>query len=192
MHTTRKMKLIFDHNQSQFDKEKQIPLIYLECITTGESAKEMFETGWIPYYDRWYQTCSSRLEIKPISKEKIKELSKIKIKTNLSKAENEEQIKRFGLEKWTEPYEIDDNSLTFTFDNNFWGVTKQYEDQILFCVMSTEKHKKSYGKLSFYFLIEEFRNKFEHLYISDYFPHFSYKAQLPGFEYWTGEQWKKI
>ena len=59
------MKLIFDHSLSIYNVQN--PLIYLEAKRESESAKSMFESGWIVYYkdnqEYWYQTQSSRLKI---------------------------------------------------------------------------------------------------------------------------------
>ncbi|MEY4343279.1 MAG: hypothetical protein RL736_1077 [Pseudomonadota bacterium] len=48
----------------------------------------------------------------------------------------------------------------------------------------------SYGTLSFYYLIDKFYNEgHKYLYTSEYYPLFSYKENLQGFEWWNGEQW---
>ena len=79
------MKVIFDHKNGIFD-ENGNSLLEVLAIQENESSKTMFENGWLPClsYKKniWYQTRSSRLKLKPISKRRKKELSKINISYN--------------------------------------------------------------------------------------------------------------
>ena len=83
------MKLRFDHSKSIFVDSD--PLIYLEGEREGETAKELFETGWVPYYkngkELWYQTQSARLRFEPISKKRRYELGKIKVDSTMSNSD---------------------------------------------------------------------------------------------------------
>jgi hypothetical protein len=174
------MKLKFDHRHSIFSADGN-PLIYLEAYQEEETEKDMFENGWIPYYDRWYQTRSARLKLKSISKERQSLLSKIKISDFTS---NLNIIKPNDIEAYSTS-----NFIDFFFDDIFWGRVNIYGDQILYSVMNNAKSKKSYGTISFYYLIDRFKNEYEYLYIADYYQQFEYKKSLPGFEYWNGLLW---
>lgn len=176
------MKLILDHSLSVFNGK--FPLIYLEAETENESAKFMFENGWIPYgnSNRWYQTKSARLKLFSISKKRRNSLKSLTISE--STTNNSIEIPT-GIENYNSG-----NYLDFFFDHTFWGRVNFYEDQILYSVMNNVKDKKSYGTLSFYYLIEKFKEKYKYLYIADYFDCFSYKKNLQGFEHWNGENWE--
>jgi len=178
------MKLIFDHSLSIYNVQN--PLIYLEAKRENESAKFMFENGWIVYYknnqEYWYQTRSSRLKIQEISNKRKNELSKIKI----SEYTENKQIKIPSDIQFYNYGKFED----FFFDDIFLGRINYVEDQVLFSIMSEIKSKKSYGTLSYYYLLKKFTNQYEYLYISDYFDIFNYKNKLQGFEYWNGITWK--
>jgi len=175
------MKLIFNHVHSIFDGVN--PLIYLEAEKETESAEYMFNNGWVPYKDIWYQTQSSRLKLSNISTSRKKELNNISVTHKTNNCDI------------TIPYDIDAYSdskhLDFFFDDIFWGRINFYENQILYSVMNTVQSKKSYGTLSYYYLIDKFKSEYEYLYVTDYFHQFDYKSSLPGFEYWNGNQWIK-
>jgi len=178
------MKLIFDHSLSIYNDQN--PLIYLEAKRESESAKFMFENGWIVYYkdnqEYWYQTQSSRLKIQEISNKRKSQLSKIKISGH---TENKQIAIPSDL--WFYNYgKFED----FFFDDIFLGRISYLEDQVLFSIMSEIKSKKSYGTLSFYYLLKKFTNQYEYLYIADYFNIFNYKNRLQGFEYWNGITWE--
>jgi hypothetical protein len=173
------MKLIFNHNTSIFDG--QIPLIHLEALRENETHQFMFENGWLPYGDKWYQTKSSRLKLKPISIKRKKQLSKLKITTQTNNLE----IKILNdLEAYSTSEYFD-----FFIDDLFWGRVNFYDNVILYSVSNGIKHKNSYGSLSIYYLIDLFKDKYNYLYIADYFEEFEYKSKLPGFEYWDGNNW---
>lgn len=177
------MKLHFDHSKSVFYND--VPLVYMDAERENESVKFMFENGWVPFYEDtkeyWYQTKSSRLKIEKISPRRIKELQKLKIS---KKTDNNEIEPPIGLE-WYQSGKYED----FYFDDIFWGRILYIEDQVLYSVMNTTKSEKSYGTLSYYYLLEKFLGKFDYLYITDFFDVFSYKSSLPGFEYWNGKSW---
>ena len=61
------MKITFDHSKGVFT-ETGDSLLEVFAITENETSKEMFESGWLPFRDKWYQTRSSRLELREISK----------------------------------------------------------------------------------------------------------------------------
>lgn len=178
--TSWRMKLIFNHEHSVFDGSK--PLIHLEAEKEEESAKYMFEYGWVPHGNLWYQTKSSRLKLGSISKRRKYELKRLNIS---EKTSNQDIIKPPKIEYYAE------NFYDFFFDDIFWGRVNFYEDQILYSVMNGQfvHHKKSYGTLSFYYLIDKFKSNFEYLYITDFFDNFGYKKNLPGFQCWNGKEW---
>jgi hypothetical protein len=177
------MKLNFDHSNSVFQKDR--PLIFLKVQRDVESLKYMFENGWIPFYDNrveyWYQTKSSRLKIKPISKKRKKELLGLQIS---NECHNSQITQPIGIE-WYSSGSYED----FFFDDVFWGRVSFFENFVLYSVMNVIKSKKSYGTLSYYYLLDKYLGKFEYLYITDYFEQFSYKKNLQGFEFWDGIKW---
>jgi hypothetical protein len=177
------MKLIFDHTKSIYNGVE--PLIYLDAERDNETAKFMFENGWIPYYEEekeyWYQTKSSRLKIEKISQRRKKELSKIKI---TSQTKNQQINLPFSLDFYN--YGVFED---FFFDDIFWGRIIFIEDQVMFAIMNQTSSKKSYGTLSYYYLLDKLNGMYEYLYITDYFDNFSYKDKLPNFEYWDGKKW---
>jgi hypothetical protein len=152
-----------------------------------ESNNFMFKNGWIPFYENqkeyWYQTKSSRLEIKPISSKRKSELKKLKISNN---THNNEIQKPIEFEQYDFGVFED-----FFFDDIFWGRIHFFDNQVLYSIMNQTDSKKSYGTLSYYYLLDRFLGKFEYLYITDFFEQFSYKQNLPGFEYWNGKEWVK-
>jgi hypothetical protein len=174
------MKLKFNHSHSIFSSDGN-PLIYLEAYKENESERYMFENGWIPYYDRWYQTRSARLKTQSISDKRRTVLKSINISDVCT---NKEILIPNDIDAYSSSEFID-----FFFDDVFWGRVNIYGDQILYSVMNNVKSKKSYGTISFYYLIDRFKNDYEHLYISDFFPQFEYKKSLSGFEYWDGNAW---
>jgi len=177
------MKLIFDHSKSIFNEGA--PLILLEAERENESAKYMLENGWVPYYynseEYWYQTKSSRLKIKKISGRRLKELSKIHV---TYKTENPNIQPPISIE-WYQFGNFED----FYFDDVFWGRILYLEDQVLFAVMNKTNSVKSYGTLSYYYLVNKLLGKYTYLYITDFYDVFEYKSSLPGFEYWNGKDW---
>ncbi len=176
------MKLIFNHSLSIFNNGN--PLIYLTSKRENESGQYMLENGWIPYYKNteefWYQTKSSRIRVNEISKKRKIELSKIKI----SNSTNNNLIEPIDLK-----YHNHGNFEDFFFDDIFWGRIHYFDNQLVYSVMNSIRNKKSYGTLSYYYLIDRFLGKFDYIYITDYFEEFSYKKNLPGFEYWDGTKW---
>lgn len=177
------MKIKFDHIHSKFIDG--LPLLYVKSEIESETPKYMFEHGWVPLDDKnWYQTQSARLKLSDISSRRKKELEKISVSENVD-------ITSFPLIYSKE--EIKDYSLTnhydFCFDNQFCGRINFYDDQVFYSMMSISKDKKSYGTLSYYYLINKLKDNYEYLYISDYYDIFSSKSKLPGFEYWNGSCW---
>ena len=49
------------------------------------------------------------------------------------------------------------NYEDFYFDNIFWGRVLFIEDQVIYTIMNKTNDKKSYGTLSYYYLLEKFR-----------------------------------
>lgn len=188
--TIVKMRLVFNHEFGKYDLGNNIPLIYVECIPESETPQELFETGWLPWWEKWQQTRSARLSIGPISARRRRELSGLRIREGLSPAEDREWIDRLGLHEWVDPYySFGGRNYTFTFDDEFWALAKIYDDQLMFCTMPISRSDKSYGTLSYYYLLQRFNGEFQYLYISDYYEKFKYKADLPGFQYWNGTNW---
>jgi len=175
------MKLLINHKNSIFDGSK--PLIHLEAVKEDETAKYMFENGWVPYGDVWYQTMSSRLKFGNISNSRKKQLKNINVSytTNNDNIIVPNDISNYNNSKY----------LDFFFDDIFWGRINFYEDQIFYSTMNKIYDKKSYGTLSFYYLLEKYKNNYEYLYIADYYEQFKYKSKLPNFQFWNGSNWIK-
>lgn len=186
------MKVIFDHTNGIFN-ENGNSLLEVFAIKENESSEYMFNNGWLPFQNKWYQTRSSRLKLKPISKRRKKELSKI----NISYSNNVFDIadKAIYYKKFDYNYLKDYLKLThfkFFFDDCFCGIVNIIDNIPYYTFMLwDESHKDhSYGTLSFYYLIDKLYNEgHEYLYISEYYPLFSYKKNLPGFEWWDGKNW---
>ena len=147
----------------------------------------MVENGWVPFYEDkveyWYQTRSSRLEVKKISDKRLKELKKISVTSQTTNS-------NISLPISIEWYQFG-NFEDFYFDNIFWGRILYIEDQVVFAVMNKTNYKKSYGTLSYYYLLNKFLGQYDYLYITDFYDIFEYKSLLPGFEYWDGINWIK-
>ena len=186
------MKIIFDHANGEFNKNGN-SLLEVFAIKEDESNEYMFNNGWLPFKDTWYQTRSSRLKLAPISKRRSKELSKI----NISYCKNVFDIadKAINYEKFNYNYLKDYlklNHFKFFFDDCFCGVVNLVGNIPYYTFMIWDQSHKdhSYGTLSFYYLIDKLYNEgHEYLYTSEYYPIFSYKKTLPGFEWWDGKDW---
>jgi hypothetical protein len=187
------MKIIFDHTNGVFTEQGN-SLLEVFAIKENETEKYMFENGWLPFQDRWYQTCSSRLELKPISKRRKKELSKIKISydQNFSKILNNSiKYEKFDLNYLNEYLKL--NHYKFFFDDCFCGIVNIINNIPYYTFMLWDERNRnySYGTLSFYYLIDKFYNEgHKYLYTSEYYPLFSYKKKLQGFEWWDGQKWQ--
>ena len=59
----------------------------------------------------------------------------------------------------------------------------------MFAIMNLTKDKKSYGTISYYYLLEKLFGNYEFLYITDFFDEYNYKKKLPGFQFWNGKEW---
>lgn len=186
------MKLIFNHSEGLFT-ESGCSLLEVECLKEDESIKYMFENGWLPFKDnKWYQSRSSRLKLSPISNRRKKELSKINFSTKGNYEEIILKAKPFGCfnEDWLKFYNSIPN-YTFFMDDVAFGIVNYYDEQLFYTsfVWDKNQNKNSYGTLSYYHLIEKFRNEYEYIYISEFYEKFNYKQTLQGFQYWDGQFW---
>lgn len=185
------MKIIFDHNQGIFSEEGN-SLLEVFAIKENESTSYMFENGWLPFRDKWYQTKSSRLKLFPISKRRQKELSKISIssdKSILELADRSIKYNKFDYNYLIEYLKLD--HISFFFDDCFCGIVNIFDNIPFYTFMLWDEQYKdhSYGTLSFYYLINKLYNDYPYLYISEYYSQFSYKKRLQGFEWWDGQKW---
>lgn len=187
------MIVTFDHSEGTFSKSGNC-LLEVYCTPETEPAKYMFENGWLPWTDnRWYQCQSSRLILSPVSSRRRNELSKIKITQSgdfeglISRAS---EFRCFN-EKWLRFYASLPH-YTFFMDDAAFGIVNFYEDQIFYTTLVWDKHidLHSYGTLSYYHIIEKFRDQYEYLYTSEYYEDFAYKQNIQGFQYWDGKHWK--
>lgn len=188
------MKVKFDHTHGMWVEDAS--LLEVEAIREWESHRWMFENGWLPFKGKWYQTRSSRLKTGEISSKRKKMLSSMKI-TSYGHAsdyiQNAQGNGKFSLKEY-EYFMSLENSGCFFMDDALMGVYNIFDDQLFYSVMAYDESKdgkKSYGTHSFYYLIDKFKDKFEYLYIAEYYPIFEYKSKLQGFECWDGQKWTK-
>ena len=186
------MKIIFNHDKGLFTNEGE-SLLEVYAITDSETPKNMFENGWLPFRDKWYQTKSSRLKLSEISNRRKKELSKIKVSNegdlNLI-VQKSLKYGKFESEYLDEYLELP--HYKFFFDDCFCGIVNLVENIPYYTFMIWDESNKnhSYGTLSYYYLIEKyFKENLDYIYISEFYEQFSYKQNLPGFEFWTGTKW---
>ena len=189
------MKIFFEHSKG-FLKDGD-NFLSVSAIQTNETSEYMFENGWLPFFPRrhqhWMQCRSSRLKLKPISKRRQKELSKINVTYDkdvweIAQMSNEEKF-NFGF---VSSIIEDPNTFIFFFDDCFCGLLNFTEGIPYFAAMLwNESHKEhSYGTLSYYFLIDKLlKEGHDYLYISQYYDQFSYKENIQGFEWWSGSEW---
>jgi hypothetical protein len=188
------MKIIFDHKNGIFTQEGN-SLLEVFAIPDKESSKEMFESGWLPFRNRWYQTVSSRIKLSPISSRRKKELQKLNIgqEGDLNQLIEKSKIyKKFDETYLKEYLKLD--HFKFWFDSYFCGIVNMIDDIPYYTFMIwDESHKEhSYGTLSFYYLIQHLYGcGYEYLYTSEYYSQFNYKSKLPNFEWWNGTNWVK-
>ena len=189
------MKIIFDH-QNGILGDNGSSLLEVMCEKEDESSQYMFDNGWLPLLtkkDIWYQTRSSRLNLKEISKRRKKELSKINISTNqdiLDIVCRAIEYKKFNLKDLNDFVKFD--HFKFFFDDCFCGIVNIVDNIPYYTFMIWDESNKSnsYGTLSYYYLIDKLYNEgYKYLYTSEYYPKFIYKKNLQGFEYWNGNRW---
>lgn len=185
------MKIIFDHDCGAYNEKYSTPLCLVCAKREKETCKYMFENGWIPcgrsnWY--WYQARSSRIKLDfDVSKKKRKALSKLKVTyndMNLLDLENPPTVKE--VESYAKGKHLD-----IFFDGVSGFRLNFYEDQLLASVMNRTRHKKGYGTLLFYYVMENFSKDYEYLYLSECYDQFIYKMFLPSFEYWNGRKWER-
>jgi hypothetical protein len=73
------MKIRFSHENGIFVDEKDIVLTEAFAEIENETYRYMFENGWLPHFNGWYQCCSCRLELDYISARRKREVKQIKI-----------------------------------------------------------------------------------------------------------------
>lgn len=177
------MKIKFDHTYSKFIDGQ--PLIYVEAEIEKETPQHMLENGWVPINNKvWYQTQAARLKLQNISPKRKKQLKKINIceNTNITifpLIQSQQEINNYSIGEY----------FDFSFDNEFAGRINYYDNQVFYSMMTVNRNKKSYGTISYYYLINKLKDNYKYLYIADYFDIFGSKSNLPGFEYWNGSCW---
>ena len=184
------MKIRFNHEGGVYANNQC--LLEVEADTEGETAAFMFKNGWLPFRGSWYQCRSSRLELGSISNRRKRELSKITFSESGDTNRLLRQSSEFGCfkEDWVLHY-LGLPHYTFYMDDAAFGVVNFFEDQIFYTSLVWDKRKNehSYGMLSYYHLIDKFKDTHKFLYISEYYESFNYKSRLPGFQYWNGSCW---
>lgn len=188
------MKIIFDHSKGQFTSDGS-SLLEVYAIKENETTEYMFDNGWLPFREKWYQTRSSRLELAPISSRRKKELSRLTVSDtgNLSSIVERAIVYNKFDKNYLKEY-LSIMNYMFFFDDCFCGIVNFFDDVPFYTFMIWDEAKKnhSYGTLSFYYLIDKFYNLgHKYLYISEYYPQFAYKIKLQGFQWWDGNSWNK-
>lgn len=185
------MKIRFSHKNGLYNIEKDICLTEAFAEIENESFDYMFQNGWLPHFDGWYQARSCRLNLAPISARRNKELAQIVI-------DKQPQVDFFlqisGSQHDSLVYFLNEKHFKFGMDSALLGVVNEYDDQVFYSTMIYDKNltTNSCGTLSYYYLIEKYRHTHKYLYTSTYYEEFAYKSKLPGFEYWDGTEWKTI
>lgn len=181
------MKIKFWHDIGDYNHEYDAPTVYVTAERENESCKYMLENGWMPYGDKddtWHQCRSSRIKNVSISKNRKSQLSRIKISehgdyTKLKNLPHLWDIAAYSRGDYFDTY----------FDDKLWVRINFYEDQVLLSLMNKTRFRKHYGVLAHHYFMEKFKNDYEYLYITEFYPHLQYKCQLPNFEYWDGNNW---
>jgi hypothetical protein len=190
------MRIFFDHSKGVFT-ESGDSLLEVYSVRENESVSFMFDNGWLPSKNIWYQTKSSRLNLENafVSNRRKKELSKITIECSLNNEKLAKLIHRsYGHFKFDsniiEDY-INQKHLQFWMDDCFCAIVNLVEEIPYYTFMIWDKTyiSHSYGILSFYYMIDFFKQTNKYLYISEYYEQFKYKEKLPGFEWWNGTKW---
>ena len=186
------MKIIYNHNNGLFTQTGE-SLLEVYAITDKETSKDMFENGWLPFREKWYQTKSSRLKLNDISNRRKRELSKIKISDQGDLNSITKRALKFGKfeAEYLDEY-LELPHYKFFFDDCFCGIVNLVDNIPYYTFMIWDESNKnhSYGTLSYYYLIEKyFKENLDYIYISEYYEQFSYKKKLPNFEYWDGTNW---
>lgn len=174
-----------------YDINKDICLTEAFAEIENESYQQMFETGWLPHFDGWYQCRSCRLLLQPISSRRQKELQKIKLeeKPNTQFFLDIANTQRASLEYFLSlPHNV------FSMDDALLAVVNFFDDIAFFSTMIYDKNRttNSCGTLSYYYLIERYRDTHKYLYISTFYDDFAYKSKFPGFEFWNGTKWTTL
>jgi hypothetical protein len=184
------MKIRFSHENGLFVDDKDSVLLEAFAEIENESYQHMFENGWLPHFNGWYQCRSCRLKLGSISARRKRELKQV----NISEPQNiDRYVENAGKFKNELVYFLAQKNYLFTMDDSLLGVVNFYDNVLFYSTMIYDRRltTNSCGTLSYYYLIEKFVNDFDYMYISNYYPIFEYKKDLPGFEYWTGKEWIK-
>lgn len=178
-----------------------------------EEYSEALKTGWFPYSNKfWFQSRSTRINIskyKP-SKKILKLSNKIKAFPSLNFSEDRKTFLKSIYNKYLTYKDFDDRSLTindmiknsdgalYYFYNakiigfSFYKIINDAYLSIEFA-WDYEQPKLSLGHVSIYHEIMYAKMKrCKYFYMSSGYETCSlYKADYPGFEWWTGSNWSK-
>jgi hypothetical protein len=189
-----RMKTRISHVNGKYDLETSADLCEVFCVPTGESSRELFESGWLPAgNDEWYQCRSARVKLNPISGNRRRKLKKIKVSNDGDYIEILENVKHlypsvvFGEVKnaLSKPHEI------YYFNDDVFSILNWYDDIPYVPVLLGGRLDKTGVTpiVHYYFIDKLVGNNYPYLYISEWYEQFHYKSKLPGFEWWNGENW---
>jgi hypothetical protein len=203
------MKIVFDHIEG-WGKICKSDLIYAPCwaYPEGESSDDMLEAGWLPWQGRWFPARSVRLELAAVQFGRTVQKCSRKIQAldRRPTVAEMEYIAHFYMEKksFCSPHvfkEIFDNPnyryITFSHNNKVVGFIAYLLFQRSFVgvqfAWDYETPQLSLGSVSTYLEVEIARREgCQHYYMmGGYEVDSAYKAQLGGFEWWTGQVWSQ-
>jgi hypothetical protein len=188
------MKTRISHVNGKYDLETGSPLCEVFCVREKASYKKMFETGWQPMGDnKWYQSRSARLKISPISGNRRRKLKKI----NISNSGDYKQILENVKDLYPSVVNVEvEKSLSvkheiYYFNDVVFSILNWYDDIPYVPVLLGGRLDKSgiTPNVHYYFLDKLVGHNYPYLYISEWYEPFQYKSELPGFEWWDGENW---
>jgi hypothetical protein len=181
-------------------EKHNLELICLQLITDGLDEKEALEHGWLYYDAEWYQCRSTRLEIAKFKRETLPSCCTITIlkEPNPKLKQIYQQFLKFkGFKNVNDPFGDKDRqgylvvedagiAVAFTRFNHYQGgLESQYT------AWNYHNPKLSIGMKIITCEVDYARSLgLDYLYLGEgYEASSAYKANLRGFEWWTGNEW---
>ena len=190
------MKTQISHVNGKYDLETGSALCEVFCTTDDESYVKMFESGWQPIGDnKWYQSKSSRLKISSISGNRRRKLKKLKISNDGDYKQILENVKHLYPSVISIEVEkaLSVKHEIYYFNDVVFSILNWYDDIPYIPVLLGGRLDRSgiTPNVHYYFLDKLVGHSYPYLYISEWYEQFHYKAELPNFEWWDGENWVK-
>jgi len=206
------MKIIYDHTHG-FGKMRDQSYIYVPigAIVGEEEYSQAIEGGWCPLVNNlWFQTRSTRINIKNYlpNKKLLSKSKKIKVYFDISLTENKKKIfgeiynkyikyKNFKSQDYTleDIIKTSNGHVYYTYDGKIIGFCffKLLANNIFAVEFAWdyEDSKLSLGRLNIHYLCSYAKlKKYDFVYLSSGYESCSiYKSYYDGFEWWTGMRW---